>query len=126
MKFRITFNSTKNNLPGISFGQENDYWHLNELNSCDTEYIVNEVLLNLEKIWNGEKYWDPFRSPTYGAFDTYEFGYDATLIDFGKEKSVVSYGFGDGNFEAPSEDIYQLMQEWGKYLRKWKFNIETT
>jgi hypothetical protein len=98
------------------------YWMLGELYMCDVEYILDDVLPNIEKIWNGEKYWDEYRSPTYGAFDSYEFGYDATLIDFGKEKSVISYGFGDGEIEVPSEDIYTLMQEWGKHLVEWKLN----
>lgn len=99
---------------------QGDLWTLSELNSCDTEYILNDVLPNIEKIWNGGKYWDPYRSPTYGAFDTYEFGYDATLIDFGKEKSVISYGYGEGEIEVPSKEIYQLMKEWGKHLKEWK------
>ena len=125
MEYKITFNNTKNNKPGISLGEENDYWHLNELNSCDTEYILNDVLPNIEKIWNGEKYWDEYRSPTYGAFDTYEFGFDATLIDFGKEISVVSYGFGEGSFEVPSEEIYTIMREWGEHLTNWKNETAT-
>jgi len=120
MQHQIKFNPTKNNKPYISFSEENNYWHLNELNSCDTEYILNDVLPNIEKIWSGEKYWDEYKSPTYGAFDTYEFGYDATLIDFGKEKSVISYGFGDGELEVPSEEIYIFMKEWGENLKKWK------
>jgi hypothetical protein len=120
MEYQILFNPKINNKPYISLGEETDYWHLNELNSCDTEYILNDVLPNIEKIWSGEKYWDEYRSPTYGAFDTYEFGYDATLIDFGKEKSIISYGFGDGEIEVPSEDIYTLMKQWGEHLKNWK------
>ena len=120
MEYQILFNPKINNKPYISLGEETDYWHLNELNSCDTEYILNDVLPNIEKIWSGEKYWDEYRSPTYGAFDTYEFGYDATLIDFGKEKSIISNGFGDGEIEVPSEEIYTLMKEWGEYLKNWK------
>lgn len=120
MEYQIRFNPIRKNKPYISLSEENDYWHLNELNSCDTEYILNDVLPNIEKIWNGEKYWDEYRSPTYGAFDTYEFGYDATLIDFGKEKSIISHGFGDGVIEVPSEEIYELMKEWGEHLKNWK------
>lgn len=104
--------------PSITF--EDKYWWLNELNSCDVEYILYDVLPNIEKIWKGEKYWDPYRSPTYGALDTYEFGYDATLIDFGRENSTVSYGYGEGILEVPSQDIYHFMREWGDYLIKWK------
>lgn len=122
MKYKITNNSNNNNLPGISFGEEDIFWHLNELNSCDPEYIINDILPNIEKISKGEKYWDPYRSPTYGALDTYEFGYDATLIDFGKEKSIVSYGYGEGDFEVPSSEIYQFMNEWGEKLREWQSN----
>lgn len=108
--------------PSIHF--DNATWWLNELNSCDVEYILEEVLPNIEKIWKGEKYWDPYRSPTYGALDTYEFGFDATLIDFGKKKSIVSYGFGEGSFEIPSEEVYQFMKEWTERLTKWKIELE--
>jgi hypothetical protein len=97
------------------------YWMLGELYMCDAEYILNDVLPNIEKIWSGEKVPDvSIRHHTIKLIDTYEFGYDATLIDFGKEKSIISYGFGDGEIEVSSEEIYSLMKEWGEHLLKWK------
>ena len=118
--YKIIFNPEENDKPSISFGEGNDYWYFNELNSCNIEYILDDVLPSIESIWKGEKYWDSFRSPTYGPFDSYEFGFDATSIDFGKERSIVSYGFGEGTFEVASEEIYKFMKEWGSYLKSWE------
>ncbi|MBK6389619.1 MAG: hypothetical protein KA109_04215 [Saprospiraceae bacterium] len=75
---------------------------------------------NLEKIHNGELYWDPYRSTTYGPLDYYTFGYDATLIDFYKDKSIISYSYSDEEVEVPSEEVYQFMKEWSEALRAWR------
>jgi hypothetical protein len=123
IEFRQSDKSIIPNKPSFYFLDDEykeKYWMLGELYMCDADYILNDVLPNIEKIWSGEKHWDEYRSPTYGAFDTYEFGYDATLIDFGKEKSVISYGYDDGEIEVPSEEIYTLMKEWGEHLKRWK------
>jgi hypothetical protein len=123
IEFRQSDKSIIPNKPSFYFLDDEykeKYWMLGELYMCDADYVLNDVIPNIEKIWSGEKYWDEYRSPTYGAFDTYEFGYDATLIDFGKEKSIISYGYGDGEIEVPSEEIYTLMKEWGEHLKRWK------
>lgn len=103
--------------PGINF--DKDYMCLNELNSCDVDYILYKVLPNLEKIKHGEFVQDPCRQDEH-LVDTYDFGYDATIIDFGREKSVINYNFFSGKLEVLSEDLYQLMFEWGDYLKSWK------
>jgi hypothetical protein len=100
--------------------EQNEYWWLHELNSCDADYILDDILPNLEEIMKGGKYWDPYRSPYCGYLDYYEFGYDATGIDFYKDKSIITYGYNEGKIEVPSEEIYQFMMEWGKYLREWR------
>lgn len=123
VEFKQTEKSLVPNKPSFYFIEAEDkekYWMLGELYMCDVDYILDDVLPNIEKIRNGEKYWDPYQSPTCGAFDTFEFGYDATLIDFGKDKSIISYGFGEGNIEVPSEEIYDFIKAWGKELLKWK------
>jgi hypothetical protein len=126
MKIEIR-NSAKNALvPGkpsfyfIDKEEQEKFSMLGELYMCDTDYILNEVLPNIEKIWNGEKYWDSYRSPTYGAFDSYEFGYDATIIDFYKDISIINYNYFQDKMEVSSQEIYQLMTEWGHHLREWR------
>ncbi len=86
--------------------------YLNELNSCDVNYIVEEVLPNLKKVISGE-------------LAEYEFGYDATIIDFYKEKSVINYNYFEDTVEIPSEDLYRFMCEWGAYLTRWKAEQDT-
>ena len=103
--------------PGIDF--EHNYWWLSELNSCDMEYVLDDILPNLEKIMNGELIQDPSQIQPY-LTDCYSFGYDATIIDFYKDKSVINYNYFEDQIEVPSQDIYQFMMEWGQYLRKWK------
>jgi hypothetical protein len=78
INYKIVSND-KNYRPGVSF--ENEYWWLSELNSCDTDYIIYEVLPNLDKVIVGE-------------LSEYEFGYDATIIDFYIDRSIINYGYG--------------------------------
>ena len=85
---------------------------LNELNSCDINYIIEEVLPNLTKVMSGE-------------LTEYEFGYDATIIDFGKDKSVINYNYFEDKIEIFSEDLYRFMCEWGDYLIRWKQNTKS-
>lgn len=92
--------------PGLDILDSN-FQCLNELNSCDTEYIIDDVLPNLLKVISGEQ-------------SEYEFGYDATIIDFYKEKSIINYNYFEDKIEIPSEDLYRFMTEWGDYLIKWK------
>lgn len=80
---------------------------LHELNRCDVDYILNDVLPNLNKVVSGE-------------LSEYEFGFDVTIIDFNKDVSVINYNFFENTMEVPSEDIYKFMQEWGERLREWK------
>lgn len=105
--------------PGIDF--EDSYIYMNELNSCDTGYILDDILPNLERIMNGEQLWEPHYKKNV---DYYLFGYDATIIEFMKEESIIHYDYGDKEVEVPSQEIYDIMQEWGRYLREWKAQKE--
>jgi hypothetical protein len=77
----------------------NKYDMLHELNRCDADYIIDEVLPALDEVLAGEQV-------------TYEFGYDATLIDFYNNKCIVSYNYGDDVLEAESKDVYEFMRAW--------------
>ena len=101
---------------------EKKFWMLGELYACDVEYIIEKVIPNLDKIMKGELVQDPTRQDEY-LVDYYEFGYDATIIDFYKDKCIINYDFWQSKFEAPSEFIYEFMKEWAKHLEYWKKNI---
>lgn len=107
--------------PTFVFIDEEDktkYWMLGELYMCDRDYILNEVLPNLEKILRGELVQDPTRQDE-NLVDFYEFGYDATIIDFYKDKSTINYGYWEGKIEVSSTELYSLMQEWAYHLKQW-------
>ena len=69
------------NFPLLKFTDEK-YFMLHELNRCDADYIIDEVLPNLEKVLSRE-------------LEYYEFGYEATLIDFYKDKAIINYNYGE-------------------------------
>jgi hypothetical protein len=92
---------------------------LQEINRCNTDYILDEVLPNLKKIWKGELVQDPTIQEVY-LQNYYPFGYDATIIDFYKNISIINYNFFEDKMEIASEEIYHFMMEWGKYLDEWR------
>ncbi len=93
------------NFPLLKFTDE--YSMLQELNRCDADYIIEEVLPNLDKVLAGD-------------LVTYEFGYDATLINFYSNKTIVSYNDGDDALEVDSEDVYNFMRAWCERLVEWE------
>jgi hypothetical protein len=114
-KFYINPNPDFPNMPCFSFLNEEErekYSMLGEIAFCDKDYIIEDVLPNLSKVMSGE-------------LPEYEFGYDATIIDFYKDKSVINYNYFEGKLEIPSEDLYRFMREWGDYLIKWKQNTKS-
>ena len=118
----IQYNIIQNKLsdrPSISF--EGIYSIMNEINSCDYDYLIDDVMPNLEKIRQGEllRYPDTDEGK---LVDSYEFGYTATMIDFYKNKSIIDNTWDDDfiKIEVPSEDIYQFMKEWTDKLIKWR------
>lgn len=92
--------------PVISF--EGVFSIMNEINSCDEHYLINDVMPNLEKVKND-------------ISSSYEFGYTAVMIDFYKDKSIINDSW-DDNFEkieVSSEEVYQFMKEWTDRLVEW-------
>ncbi len=105
--------------PSISF--DGVYSIMNEINSCDYDYLIDEVMPNLEKIRKGEllRYPDTEEGE---LIDSYEFGYTATMIDFYKNKSIIDNTWDDDfiKIEIRSEDVYQFMKDWTDKLIEWK------
>ncbi len=113
-KFYINPNPDFANMPCFSFLNTNErenFWMLGELVFCDKEYILNNVLPNLEKV-------------VAGISVAYEFGYDATIIEFYTDKAIINYNYFEDKVEIPSKDMYRFMHEWGDYLMKWKLEQE--
>jgi hypothetical protein len=94
------------NFPLLKFTDEK-YNMLHELNRCDADYILDEVMPLLEKVRLGE-------------IEYFEFGYEATLIDFCKENAKINYNYGDDQLEIKSQEIYEFMSCWRDELVKWK------
>jgi hypothetical protein len=108
--FFINPNPDFPNVPSFSFldkEEKEKYWMLGEIVFCDKNYTINEVLPGLTNVMSGE-------------LEEYEFGYDATIIDFRKDKSVINYNYFEDRIEIPSEDLYRFMSEWRDYLIKWE------
>jgi hypothetical protein len=94
--------------PLLKFTNEK-YSMLQELNRCDADYIIDEVLPNLGKVLSGD-------------LKNYEFGFEATLIDFYEEKATINYNYGDNQLEIGSQPIYEFMLCWRNALVEWKKN----
>ena len=94
--------------PLLKFSDEK-YFMLHELNRCDADYIIDEVLPNLEKVFSEE-------------VASYEFGYDATMIDFYIDKAIIHYNYGEDQLEIGSQPMYEVMLCWRDALVDWKIN----
>ena len=87
--------------------QNEELWMLHELNRCKIDYIVNDVFRNLESVNNNE-------------IESFEFGYDATIIDFFKDHAIINFNYFEEQLEVPSSDIYRLMKDWRDALLAFK------
>jgi hypothetical protein len=95
--------------PLLKFTDEK-YFMLHELNRCDINYIIDEVIPNLEKVRSND-------------IDYYEFGYEATLIDFYKDYAIINYNYGDAQLKIESQPIYECLLCWRNALVEWKNKV---
>lgn len=56
-----------------------------------------------------------------GKLDKFEFGYDATIIDFYRDKSIINYDYLESELEFDSQCIYVFMKDWFKYLTNFDY-----
>ncbi|CAA0166724.1 hypothetical protein [Tenacibaculum maritimum] len=62
---------------------------------------LQEIIFNLELVLTSE-------------IEEYEFGFDSTIIDFKKEKSIINFNYFEDEIEVDSMPLYQMMNDWLK------------
>lgn len=87
----------------INSEADSKFWMLYELSFCDKDYIVNDVIPNLVKV-------------NSGLLERYDFGYDATVIDYHVGTSVINYNYWEDTLEIDSKEIFQFLSTWGLIL----------
>jgi hypothetical protein len=94
----------KNDLGTPIFHINGDLEALNELGSCNYEYL-QEIIMNLTKVKSGE-------------IEQYDFGYEVFTLECQKEISKIIDTFDDWKCiaEVPTQEIYNLMKDWKDYL----------
>lgn len=83
---------------------------LAEFANMEKDY-VNKVVKNLDAVLEGK-------------MKVYEFGYDATIIDFKPNRSIVNYEYFEKQKGIDSQKIYQLMKDWETYLNQFDKEYE--
>jgi len=118
LHYKIIQNELKDR-PSINF--EGIYSIINEINSCDDSYLIEEVMPNLEKIKRGERIKYPNTNEGQ-LIDSYEFGYTAIMIDFYKDISIIEDTWDDDfiKLEVNSTEVHQFMKEWVDKIIQWK------
>jgi len=62
---------------------------------------LEEIILNMELVLSSK-------------IEEYEFGFDSTIIDFQKEKSIINYDYFESEIEVDSVSLFNMMNEWLK------------
>jgi hypothetical protein len=94
----------KNEIGTPQFYIKGDLEGLNELGSCNFEYL-EEIVENLASVKSGE-------------LEQYDFGYEIYSLECRKEISQVIDTFNDWKCiaEIPTQEVYILMKNWRDYL----------
>jgi hypothetical protein len=100
----INYEFYKNEIGTPQFSVKGDLQGLNELGSCNFEYL-QEIVANLSKVISGE-------------LEQYDFGYEVYSIECKKEISQVIDTYNDWKCisEITTKEIYRLMIDWMDYL----------
>ncbi|MCL5244251.1 hypothetical protein M4I21_00415 [Cellulophaga sp. 20_2_10] len=62
---------------------------------------LEEIVSNIELVLSSE-------------IEEYEFGFDSTIIDFKKEKSIINYDYFESEIEVDSVSLYNVINDWLK------------
>jgi len=100
----INYEFYKNEIGTPQFSVKGDLEGLNELGSCNFEYL-DEIVASLEQLLSGE-------------IEQYDFGYEVYSIECKKEISQVIDTYNDWKCiaEIPTQEVYALMKDWRNYL----------
>jgi len=100
----INYEFYKNEIGTPQFSIKGDLEGLNELGSCNIEYL-EEIITNLIKVRSGE-------------LEEYDFGYEVYSIECKKEISQVIDTYNDWECiaEITTQEVYKLMKDWREYL----------
>lgn len=60
---------------------------------------------------------DNLSSVLLGQLEEYEFGYDATIIEFRKNQTIINYNYFEDELPIESESIYNLVKDWYEELK---------
>jgi hypothetical protein len=100
----IKYEFYKNEIGTPQFSIKGDLEGLNELGSCNFEYL-EEIVENLTKVRSGE-------------LEQYDFGYEVYSIECKKDVSQVIDTFNNWKCiaEIPTQEVYILIKDWRDYL----------
>ncbi len=100
----INYEFYKNEIGTPQFSIKGDLKGLNELGSCNFEYL-EEIVTNLIKVLSGE-------------LEQYDFGFEVYSIECKKKISQVIDTYNDWKSiaEIPTQEVYKLMKDWRDYL----------
>jgi hypothetical protein len=100
----INYEFYKNEIGTPQFSVKGNLAGLNELGSCNFEYL-KEIVTNLIKVISGE-------------LEQYDFGYEVYSIDCEKDMSQVIDTYNDWKCigKIPTQEVYTLMKDWMDYL----------
>lgn len=62
---------------------------------------LKEIVSNIELVLSSE-------------IEEYEFGFNSTIIDFQKEKSIINYDYFENEIEVDSVSLYNVINDWLK------------
>ncbi len=62
---------------------------------------LKEIIFNMELVLSSK-------------IEEYEFGFDSTIIDFQKEKSIINYDYFENEIEVDSVSLFNMMNDWLK------------
>ncbi|MBB6460250.1 hypothetical protein [Flammeovirga kamogawensis] len=83
-------------------------------------YMLCELSLTLSKEAGGlgvkylKKIKENIELVLSSKIDVYEFGFDSTIIDFKKEKSIINYNYFRSEIEVDSISLYDVIKDWLK------------
>lgn len=109
LNYTIKINPQQANKPYLFIPENEPYWVIVELNSCDIDYLLNEVKSGIVNLQNN-------------TLNEFEFGFDSCIITLNTSDCSIEMNYGEKTFTCPARDMINLMEEWFKHLTPWLAN----